>query len=207
MKRTLLGLLVAVLTLPIAEASTCVCSWSPFVLGTKKITNKSEVTTLVFLAATPKIQKNGNIVCQGIPLKATVAPTKSCNTGVESSLNLDVSLGSNFGLPDWAAVELKASAGIKYSTACAASISSWCSCCICVCYIPKTVITAEGFCEGTWYKPTLGFGQCSKAITDTATSYGWLDCTNDWDDDHDGKDDCWNSMPKPCQTSCDDGSH
>lgn len=203
MKFNPLGLLLAVVVIPIAEASSCVCSWFPLAVGTKTITGSTVVTSTVFLAGTPLSEMNGNVLCQGTPPAPTKPPTKVCNTSFTGSMSLSVSVGANFGLDEWLTLGLTTTAGVSYTTACNASINNWCECCICVCTVPKTVTTATGFCTGSYVgTPYL----CSSGITDTATAYGWMICTNTWDADRDGKEDCWNRMPKPCKTSCNTGS-
>lgn len=206
MKQILLGLFFEVMAFHTTEATSCVASYVPLAIGSQSITSISAVTSVIFLAGTPKIEKNADVVCINTPPVASKAPIKNCNVSVTSSLNGSVSLGGKFGAPEWGSIGLSVSAGVSYTTACAALIDSWCQCCICVCYIPKTITTAVGVCNATCYISDYISYPCPVSITDTATSYGWINCTTTWDADGDGKDDCWNSMPKPCKTSCNTGS-
>lgn len=197
-------------SLATAMADICICSYLPPCLGEKEIIRAKPMKSNIFLAGTPYNELNGNVVCQGIPSTATKAPEKMCNRSASATINGQVTAGSNFGKKEWFNVGITVSAGVSYTTACAAKIDSWCQCCICVCYIPTTVTTAIGACSATCDDQSGETGEsypCSRPITDSATSYGWLQCTTTWDvNPVDGRDDCWNSMPNPCKTSCETGS-
>lgn len=209
--RLLLAFLMSLtLWLHSAQATMCICSYIPFCVGSQKIATYRTSERKMIVGGDPKIEFNGDVVCIGNPPVPATPTEKTCRRAVELSLNFQVDLGLKFGAPEWGSIGLSASPGVKRSDECNASIKSWCSCCICVCYIPVTTTTAYGSCDADCISlnPLGWFARwpCSKEIVDEAVKYGLVSCTSSWDEDNDGKDDCWKKVPTPCRTSCNSGS-
>lgn len=197
-------ILVSALAAHARASSPCMCRAFPPCFGTQSIA--SVVTVKGKTLVGPAVHEiNGEAPCLATSPWTAPAPSKQCARQATTSIAGSVRIGGKIAPGDWANVGIEVNGGFSQTSSCHAEIKGWCSCCTCACYLPRqnTVLTTVCSARCLFGSDTAAFGsQCIRVSRDIATSHGPLTCTTTWDADNNGKDDCWERIPKPCRATC-----